>query len=416
MSEFSSSEQLQGGSGGFSSLLKKWRAGILSTASSRPVPGQITAKSTTGTVPRQSGGGLSSLPSSLRPTSDTGMATSPSPSSEPTKPSQEKKQPYRIAQFETILLADSIDLAALRKLAWNGIPAQYRTMVWQLQLGYMPTSKSRREQAITRKRKEYFDSVKVYFENSDTDFTSQNSDILHQILVDLPRTSPNIPFFQQAPIQKALERILFIWAIRHPACGYVQGMNDLLTPMLYVNMSPYVPDVLRCDLALVSQESLMNMEADSYWCLTKLLDNIQDHYTSSQPGLQRMVLRLEDLVHRIDKTLHDHFEAQGLQYIQFSFRWMNCLLLRDLPLKAILRVWDTYMSEERGGFENFHVYVCTVLLKSFKEKLMLMDFQDALMFLQDMPTWEWGEDEVEPILSQAFILSTLFEDSPSHLG
>ncbi|CAN0466081.1 unnamed protein product [Scytosiphon promiscuus] len=38
------------------------------------------------------------------------------------------------------------------------------------------------------------------------------------------------------------------------------------------------------------------------------------------------------------------------------------------------------------------------------------------MFLQDMPTKEWGEEEVEPLLSQAFILSTLFEGSPNHLG
>lgn len=33
-----------------------------------------------------------------------------------------------------------------------------------------------------------------------------------------------------------------------------------------------------------------------------------------------------------------------------------------------------------------------------------------------MPTAEWGEEEVEPILSQAYILSTLFEGSPSHLN
>lgn len=41
---------------------------------------------------------------------------------------------------------------------------------------------------------------------------------------------------------------------------------------------------------------------------------------------------------------------------------------------------------------------------------------NQVMFLQDMPTKEWGEDEVEPLLSQAYILSTLFEGSPNHLG
>ena len=101
--------------------------------------------------------------------------------------------------------------------------------------------------------------------------------------------------------------------------------------------------------------------------------------------------------------------------MQFAFRWMNCALLRELPLRAIMRLWDTYISEEQGGFENFHVYVCAVLLKTFKDQLMTMQFQEILMFLQDMPTVDWDLDDMDPILSQAFILSTLFDNSPSHL-
>ena len=35
-------------------------------------------------------------------------------------------------------------------------------------------------------------------------------------------------------VQEMVERILYIWAIRHPASGYVQGINDLVTPFLMV--------------------------------------------------------------------------------------------------------------------------------------------------------------------------------------
>ena len=52
----------------------------------------------------------------------------------------------------------------------------------------------------------------------------------------------------------------------------------------------------------------------------------------------------------------------------------------------------------------------------FRYLLIVQDFQEILTFLQDMPTSGWGEDEVEPVLSQAYILSTLFEGSPSHLN
>ena len=326
------------------------------------------------------------------------------------------RKPYRIAQFEQILGSENVDLGALRKISWNGVPQPYKNMVWQLLLGYLPTNKSRRESTLLRKRKEYSDSIPTYFEVSDNERTAQEGETLRQILVDLPRTCPDTPFFHQQTVQKSMERVLYIWSIRHPASGYVQGMNDLLTPLFLVSMLPFVDDVLRCDVASVDPQIMMDVEADAYWCLTKLLDNIQDHYTFSQPGLQRMVLRLEDLVHRIDEELHNHFREECLEYMQFSFRWMNCLLLRELPLRAILRIWDTYLSEERGGFENFHVYVCAVLLKTYREKLLSMNFQDVLMFLQELPTSEWTEEEVEPVLAQAYILSTLFEDSPSHLA
>ena len=33
---------------------------------------------------------------------------------------------------------------------------------------------------------------------------------------------------------QSLERVLFIWAMRHPASGYVQGINDIVTPFYTV--------------------------------------------------------------------------------------------------------------------------------------------------------------------------------------
>jgi len=61
--------------------------------------------------------------------------------------------------------------------------------------------------------------------------------MLRQILVDVPRTSPDVPLFHQPKVQRCLERLLYIWAIRHPASGYVQGMNDLATPLFVVFLS-----------------------------------------------------------------------------------------------------------------------------------------------------------------------------------
>ena len=57
---------------------------------------------------------------------------------------------------------------------------------------------------------------------------------MRQIQVDVPRTSPGMPWVQCPRIQTLLEQVLYIWAIRHPGSEYVQGLNDLVTPFLLV--------------------------------------------------------------------------------------------------------------------------------------------------------------------------------------
>ena len=41
--------------------------------------------------------------------------------------------------------------------------------------------------------------------------------------------------------------------------------------------------------------------------------------------------------------LAKHLESEGVEFIQFAFRWMNCLLMRELSVENIVRMWDTYL-------------------------------------------------------------------------
>ena len=79
----------------------------------------------------------------------------------------------------------------------------------------------------------------------------------------MPRTRPGVPLWMHSSTQRVwtnvtlsphdvsahnphlyllqcLERILYVWAIRHPASGYVQGINDLATPFFEVFLSAYL--------------------------------------------------------------------------------------------------------------------------------------------------------------------------------
>ena len=85
--------------------------------------------------------------------------------------------------------------------------------------------------------------------------------------------------------------------------------------------------------------------------------------------------------------LAKHLEEQEAQYVQFAFRWMNCLLMRELPLPLIIRMWstlldlpwsgmwDTYLAEGDSGFSVFHVYVCASYICRWSAELKKLPFQ-----------------------------------------
>ncbi|OMO71108.1 hypothetical protein COLO4_28386 [Corchorus olitorius] len=216
----------------------------------------------------------------------------------------------RVTKFNKELSGQMIILERLRELAWSGVPPYMRPNVWRLLLGYAPPNSDRREGVLRRKRLEYLDCVAQFYDIPDTERSDDEINMLRQIAVDCPRTVPDVTFFQQAQVQKSLERILYTWAIRHPASGYVQGINDLVTPFLVVFLSEYLEGSIDgWSISDLSSENISNIEADCYWCLSKLLDGMQDHYTFAQPGIQRLVFKLKELVRRIDGKLFS-----GLQF------------------------------------------------------------------------------------------------------
>jgi hypothetical protein len=57
------------------------------------------------------------------------------------------------------------------------------------------------------------------------------------------------------------------------------------------------------DISKLDATIVQNIEADSFWCVSALLDAIQDNYTFSMPGIQRNVHKLSTLMSRIDCEL-----------------------------------------------------------------------------------------------------------------
>jgi hypothetical protein len=70
--------------------------------------------------------------------------------------------------------------------------------------------------------------------------------------------------------------------MRHPASGYVQGINDLAAPLILVYLAELIPhlnqdniyEISEKDIEEIDPESLVKIEADVFWCLSKLVDHV----------------------------------------------------------------------------------------------------------------------------------------------
>jgi len=197
-----------------------------------------------------------------------------------------------------------VDAKGLRAACWSGAPCRYRTASWQMLLGYLPLQRDRQGETLARRKEEYRKEEAQRRGGAHVGRNEVEQALLRQVLVDVPRTCPDVAIFHCPWMQRSLERVLSTFATRHPAMSYVQGLNDLATPFYAVFLSPWLdPWTAREVAGAVEPSALEDLEADVYWCFTKLLEGIQDHYTPSQPGIQRMIHAMRELVHRIDGAL-----------------------------------------------------------------------------------------------------------------
>ncbi|KAK8838694.1 hypothetical protein M9Y10_032733 [Tritrichomonas musculus] len=349
----------------------------------------------------------------------------PSSTSSPTlKPlgsstlADEKKNFRREQLFLSLITAPVVDLEKIRSVSWAGVPDKFRATVWRLFLDYEPVNSTIRESTLQHKRTDYFDCVdRVFSQPQRHLWTNSQKQTESQILRDLPRTSNAL--LRTERVMLIFTRILFTWSVRHPASGYVQGMNDLLRPFFFV----FLADKREGDVSKVehlenldefSDDIMKEIEADCFWCFSKLLDGLQDLYTKDQPGLYKMLDSLQVVIERVDPTLANHIKEEDIQYQEFAFRWMNCLLVREFSTALIFRLWDSYLSNHHK-ISYTHVYTCAALLTKMSDTLSVASHSDFVIQIQSIDPEQWTVADMDEIIAQAYVYERMFSQAQSHL-
>jgi len=327
------------------------------------------------------------------------------------------------------ILTPVLSITDFRTLCWLGIPPRLRPMAWKLLLEYLPrNAKIRHEIQAQRVRDykffcdEYFPDVIRYATkyddiSSDLNLTEAQFKVIKQIFKDVPRMN-NGSLVSHPRIQQLMIRVLYLWALRHPAANYVQGMNEILVPFIAVFVQEYLiiektsPSedmdlVMNCSNHYfddIDEENFFEVEVNIYGCFGRFMILVHELFVGHQDANLKEICMCERLCGQMDPDLCQHLTSQGVKFHFFMVQWYSCFLVRELPLPCLVRVWDAYMSVEKEFVLDYHGCLCAVLLCNFSSTLQKMNFDEILFFLKDIPTKEWKLSQMDSLLAKSYCI------------
>eukprot|EP00667_Euglena_gracilis_P006361 EG_transcript_6410 len=148
------------------------------------------------------------------------------------------------------------------------------------------------------------------------------------ISIDLPRTFPKNPHFQQPAERERIRRVLHAYAAYDQAVGYVQGMAYVSGALLFY----------------------MN-EEDSFWVLSMLMHKYNYHNALIQdfPFVRLCLAQLKHVIKKFTPALHVRLHKNGPNSVVpvelFSGAFV-ALLADCVPWELFTRVWDSFFFEE----------------------------------------------------------------------
>lgn len=78
--------------------------------------------------------------------------------------------------------------------------------------------------------------------------------------------------------------------------------------------------------------------------------------------------KIRNVIEKLDPELEKHFRAEEVDFFQFAFRMVICLLVREFPMHLSIRLMDTYIADHEG-LNVLHIYVCAALILKFSSRL-----------------------------------------------
>jgi len=262
-----------------------------------------------------------------------------------------------------------VDPEEVKRIVFKGgISPPLRHVVWKYLLGYYPWHATTAELQELRKQKveEYFRmklqwrSMSAGQEERFADFRDRKS----LIEKDVNRTDRTHPFFEGENNANLtlLYDILMTYVMYNFDLGYVQGMSDLLSPILI----------------------LLSNEVDAFWCFVGLMDRVFRNFDMDQAGMKKQLSQLHGLLGAAEPELAGYLDRHDSGNMFFCFRWLLVLFKREFSHEDILVLWESIFTDL--PCPNFHLLLCAAILDCEKDILIenKYQFNEILKHVNDL--------------------------------
>ncbi|XP_071942622.1 TBC1 domain family member 15-like [Antedon mediterranea] len=265
------------------------------------------------------------------------------------------------------------DVDALKERIFRGgLCASVRKEAWKFLLGYFDWNLTTKEKKALRKKKEdeYF-CMKAQWKTISED-QEKRFGILRErrnvIDKDVLRTDRLHPYYKgdNNPHLEMLYDILMTYSQYNFDLGYVQGMSDMLSPIL----------------------EIMDDEVDAFWCFSGFMDQpgMMSNFDLDQAGMKKQLTQLNTLLQFLDPELFVYLEKKECSNMYFCFRWLLIRFKREFTFEDISLYWELMWT----GLpcKNFHLLMCLSILDTEKD-LMIQDdygFNEILKHINGLST------------------------------
>ncbi|XP_055110230.1 small G protein signaling modulator 1 isoform X5 [Symphalangus syndactylus] len=186
---------------------------------------------------------------------------------------------------------------------------------------------------------------------------------LHRIEKDVQRCDRNYWYFTSANLEK-LRNIMCSYIWQHIEIGYVQGMCDLLAPLLVI----------------------LDDEALAFSCFTELMKRMNQNFPHGG-AMDTHFANMRSLIQILDSELFELMHQNGdYTHFYFCYRWFLLDFKRELVYDDVFMVWETIWAAKHVSSAHYVLFIALALVEVYRDIILEnnMDFTDIIKFFNEM--------------------------------